>query len=465
MNNPKITVYITSYNYEKYIEKAIQSVLHQTLQDFELLIFDDGSTDNSREIIKKYENHPKIKVIYQENQGMPKTCNKALGMAQGDYIIRLDADDYFDENILLVLSHILDTKPDVGLVYPDYFEIDENNHLTNFVRRKKLGKESKHMDLPAHGACTMIRKKCLDEIGGYSEDIKCQDGYDLWIKFIQKFEPYNVNVPLFYYRKHSQSSTTHSKKILETRKVIKNKFVEKNNIQKKTCLIIPIRRNSRIYEDLPLKKINNKHLMDYVIDEAVKTGVDKVIVTTEDQEIAEIIKNKGLDVIVRPKELSGIGTPIEPTVNFVLENLEKNKGFIPDIVGVLFFTSPLIKSKHLQEAINTLIIYNADSVVSVTENSRLHYNHDQFGLRPLFQKRAIKDEREFLYEESGAFIFSKRNVVSKDKFVGQKISHVILTENESIDIENKFTYWLVEQILKNKEQVEKLDIQGIMRGV
>ena len=192
----KITVYIASYNYEKYIEEAINSVLDQTFQDFELLIFDDGSTDDTRKILKKYEKHKKIKIIYQENCGLPKTANKAIKTSNGEYIIRLDADDYFDENILLVLSSILENKKEIGLVYPDYYEINSSGNVIKIVKRKKIGKESRLLDLPAHGACTLIRKKCLEEIGGYNEEVKYQDGYDLWINFIQKFKPYNVNLQL-----------------------------------------------------------------------------------------------------------------------------------------------------------------------------------------------------------------------------------------------------------------------------
>ncbi len=460
----KITVYITSYNYGNYLDKAIKSVLDQTYQDFELLIFDDGSTDNTKEILKKYEDHSKIKIIYQENKGMPKTCNRALQMSNGEYIIRLDADDYFDENILLVLSNVLDIRSNVSLVYPDYYEIDSSGNVIGLVRRKKIVEEANLLDLPAHGAGTMIRKDCLKDLGGYNETISCQDGYDLWVRFIQKYKPENVNLPLFYYRKHSDSLTTNSKKILETRKDIKNKFVEDNGVKKKTCIIIPIRRKSVICENLPLKIINGKRLMEYAIDEAVKTSVDKVVVTTEDEVISEIAKSKDINVIMRPKELGEFNIPIEPTILFVLEHLSKKEQFVPDIVGVFYITSPLIKSKHLREAINTLIIYDADSVISVKENARLHYIHDKFGLKPLFNKRALKQERDFLYEESGGFVFSKKDIINKENMVGKSISHVILTDEEGIDIEDKFTYWLVEQILKNRSVIEKMNNQKIARG-
>ena len=126
---PLVTVYITNHNYGRYVEQAIQSVLRQTLRDFELIIIDDGSTDNSREIIERYADHEQIVTIYQQNKGLNVTNNIALRAARGRYLMRLDADDYLDENALMVLAGVLERNPDVGLVFPDYFPVSYT-HLT-----------------------------------------------------------------------------------------------------------------------------------------------------------------------------------------------------------------------------------------------------------------------------------------------------------------------------------------------
>jgi len=183
----KVTVYIPCYNYASFVDRAIRSVIAQTMSDWELIIINDGSTDNTSEIVSKYRDQPKIRIVEQENKGLTISNNIALRLANGKYIIRLDADDYFDENILSILSNILDTKPEVGLVFPDYYHIDENGEIIEIVRRKKIREEVELLDLPAHGACTMIRKRCLIELKGYEEEFSCQDGYELWIKFINKF--------------------------------------------------------------------------------------------------------------------------------------------------------------------------------------------------------------------------------------------------------------------------------------
>ena len=186
---PKISVYIPTYNYGRFLDTAIQSVLKQTLDDWELIVIDDGSTDDTPEILTTYRTHPKIRILRQENRGLNVTNNVALRIARGEYLLRLDADDFLDENILLVLSHVLDTKPEVGLVYPDYYRVDEQGEIIEIVRRKKIGEEVDLLDLPAHGACTMIRKEVLVEIGGYFEEFDRQDGYGMWLKFIEKAPP------------------------------------------------------------------------------------------------------------------------------------------------------------------------------------------------------------------------------------------------------------------------------------
>ena len=122
--SPLISVYITNYNYARFLKKAIDSVLSQSFHDFELLIIDDGSTDDSKNIIEGYASNPKIKIIYQHNKGLNVTNNIAIRAASGKYIIRLDADDYFVSNALEQMSGKLEANPELGMVFPNYYYID-----------------------------------------------------------------------------------------------------------------------------------------------------------------------------------------------------------------------------------------------------------------------------------------------------------------------------------------------------
>ena len=212
--NPKVTVYIPTYNYGRYLKKSIESVLFQTMNEWELIIIDDGSTDNTQKILTEYSKNPRIKIIKQKNKGLLVSSNIALRLSNGEYIIRLDADDLLDENALLVMSNKLDSMQEIALVYPDYYTMDKNGEIIDIVRQRKIDVEMKLLDIAAHGACAMIRKKCLIEIGGYDEFYSCQDGYYTWLKFIKKYKVLNVNVPLFYYRQHPESLSKNKKKIL-----------------------------------------------------------------------------------------------------------------------------------------------------------------------------------------------------------------------------------------------------------
>jgi glycosyltransferase involved in cell wall biosynthesis len=265
---PKITVYTPTYNCAKYLKEAIDSIIKQTYQDFELIIIDDASTDETPRVLKEYANNPKVKIIKNENNlGFVKTAIKAIKLAKGEYIMRVDADDYLDENALFVMANILDKHPEFGMVYPDYFEIDEKGNIIDYFRKNKLREEITLLDLPANGACTLMRKSCYLAIVGYRQDIRMQDKYDLWIKFLQKFEPYNVNLPLFYYRRHGGNISNNTKKILQTRRYIKEKFVEEKYKEKKLKIlaIIPARFRSSIYPDFPLRKLAGKPVIYYPI--------------------------------------------------------------------------------------------------------------------------------------------------------------------------------------------------------
>ena len=161
---PLVSVYITNHNYGSYLKKAIQSVLNQTLKNFELIIIDDGSTDNSKKIINSYKKNNKIIKIFQKNRGLTVSNNLALRLSKGKYIMRLDADDWLDNNALEVMSNTLERSPNIGLVFPDYFEVDRSGRIINLVRRHDF-KKVKLRDQPAHGACTLIRKDCLEKSG------------------------------------------------------------------------------------------------------------------------------------------------------------------------------------------------------------------------------------------------------------------------------------------------------------
>ena len=135
---PKVTVVIPVYNREKYVCEAIESVLDQTFADFELLVIDDGSTDRSREAVQSYHD-PRIRLMSNEkNEGIPKTRNKGIGLARGEYLAFLDSDDRAYPERLAKQVAFLDRHPDYAAVGAWIDWMDEEGRPLGRIKRKAV---------------------------------------------------------------------------------------------------------------------------------------------------------------------------------------------------------------------------------------------------------------------------------------------------------------------------------------
>ena len=148
----KVTVYIPCRDYGRFLDQAVASVASQTFRAWELLIIDDGSGDQTADVAKRWAVRDKrIRFLrHESSRGLPACGNVALDHAKGDYIMRLDADDYLDESALLVLASYLDQHPDIMLVYPNYVITDMNGRHLGIEHRKRVGTEAELLDLPSH---------------------------------------------------------------------------------------------------------------------------------------------------------------------------------------------------------------------------------------------------------------------------------------------------------------------------
>ena len=380
--DPLITVYITNYNYGKYIKKAINSVLNQTFKDYELIIIDDGSIDKSVKIIKEFQNKKNIKIIFQKNKGLVVSNNLALRLSKAKYIMRLDSDDWLDPHALEIMSNILERDKKISLIFPDYYEVDKNGKILRQVRRHNF-KKVKLLDQPAHGACTMIRKENLMDIGGYDEEFNCQDGYYLWLKFIKKYVVRNVNLPLFYYRQHEKSLTKNNKKILFNRSKIISKLQNREK-KKKILAILPIRGLKLNPNSLVLKRLKNKPLVFFTIESILASKlIDKLAVTSPDNQLLNIIKKKYKKKIItikRPEEFGLINTELEKTIKHTLKKIKK-KNIRFDYIMHSSFRTPFISSQVIEDGINTLQLFNSDKIICVTQETHRYFKHDGSGLK------------------------------------------------------------------------------------
>lgn len=187
---PKISVIIPTYNCGKYIPEAIDSVLSQTYKDLEIIVIDDGSTDNTKEVLKKYEG--KIRYICRERGGVSKARNSGLKIASGQYIAFLDADDIWLPEKLEKQTAFLSENKEVDFVACDLVLFDENGALdgTYFGRSGfeyslkvidngfKIVLEKNFCNLSA----ALIRKRSHDKIGLFDDRIVCGEDLDLFLR-------------------------------------------------------------------------------------------------------------------------------------------------------------------------------------------------------------------------------------------------------------------------------------------
>lgn len=216
MPTPKVSVIIPTYNYGQYIDKSIDSVLSQTYRDFEIIVVDDGSTDNTKTIIEtKYRD--KVKYIYQENSGAPAARNQGLREAKGDFIVFLDADDWFAPENLEYKVNILENNVDVGWVYSDWHYVNEEGTIVDkgsdrfsFCNRKLEGDISSELFSAGNYITTdsvLIRKACIERVGGFDESLPALQDYDLWLRISLSFPVKFLNMGLSYSLIHPDSIT------------------------------------------------------------------------------------------------------------------------------------------------------------------------------------------------------------------------------------------------------------------
>ena len=183
---PLVTVYIVNHNYGKYLQQSIDSVLDQSYKNIQLIIIDNGSKDNSKNILKKL-NPSLASIIFQKNKGLIAANNLAIRMSKGSFVMRLDADDWLRKDAIQIMVNEFKKENKLGLVFPNYYETDQFGNIIKQIKRHDFKKVTL-MDQPAHGACTMFKKDLIEKVGFYDEEFNCQDGFDIWLKFIKKYK-------------------------------------------------------------------------------------------------------------------------------------------------------------------------------------------------------------------------------------------------------------------------------------
>jgi glycosyltransferase involved in cell wall biosynthesis len=201
----KVSVVIPCYNSAPYLPEAVESVLNQTLKEIEIIVVNDGSVDNTREvaeaIIEENINYH-IRLINQDDSGLASARNRGIAEAQGQYIIPLDADDLIAPTMLEECSSILDEETDISLVYTDRQDFGE---IEKIWRAGKYDlSHLKYFNQIYY--CALFRKQIWEEIGGYRTNISGCDDWDFWIAAAARgYQGYHITKPLLKYRRRKKS--------------------------------------------------------------------------------------------------------------------------------------------------------------------------------------------------------------------------------------------------------------------
>lgn len=433
---PLITIYIPSHNYGKYVGNAIESVLRQSYRNWELIIIDDGSTDDSSEIINLYRGDKRISIYRTERIGLPKVCNFAIQKAHGEYIIRLDGDDIFDDNILLVLSVYLNQHHDVAMVFPDYYLIDDLGEIFALDKRHAVNDINNVVDIPPHGACTMIRKSILIQYGGYREDLGAQDGFDLWSRIKDRHKIANVNLPLFYYRKHGNNLTANTNKILVARRQIKkDAILDKLKGARPIVAVIPCRENYDFVKDLWKLSIKGRSLLERGIEICLQSSnIDRVIVACDNPEAENVVNSfsdSRLSFSIRDTRETIRSASIVP----VLEKLVR--AFDPDLSGVTvvrYIQTPFVTSETLDEAITSLLMHDVNSACGVERLTATIFRKTARGLEPLNKIGILNTDFDHFFKDANTFTALRSKILKSGALHGSTSVYFEVTPKESFFI-------------------------------
>jgi glycosyltransferase involved in cell wall biosynthesis len=223
-DTPTISVLMSVYNGQQFLAEAIESILAQTLGDFEFLIIDDGSKDASAQMVRGYEQKDKrITFLSRPNKGLTKTLNEMLAMSRGEFIARMDCDDVAMPGRFEVQVRALRDDPGLACVGGNFQLIDGQGRLLTTLRPPPDDAAIQKQALAGHGAichpAAMIRRESLIRINGYDEEFKIAQDLDLWLRLGEVGKLANVPSTVLKFRLHEGS-------VSETKRVEQRKFAQ-----------------------------------------------------------------------------------------------------------------------------------------------------------------------------------------------------------------------------------------------
>lgn len=216
-----ISIVLPTFNGEKYIEKAIIEILHQTYTDFELIIVNDCSTDSTPKIISQYAGKDdRIKVVNNiSNQKLPRSLNIGFAQARGEFFTWTSDDNFYHKDALEKMISYLLENPAKDIVYAPYHYIDENDNLISYSEQID-GDVDKLYEGNVIGACFLYKREVHEKLNGYDVEQFLVEDYDFWLRALRHFNYGFIDECLYEYRLHENSLTSQKSSLIESGRIL-----------------------------------------------------------------------------------------------------------------------------------------------------------------------------------------------------------------------------------------------------
>lgn len=209
----QLSVVIPAYNYARFLPEAIESVLAQTLSSLELIVVDDGSTDETKQVVERFDD-PRVRYVWQSNQGLSAARNTGIREARGELVAFLDADDRWRPDFAeTVVARFEKCGPDFGMICTGFSRIDENGralpenrHLTADGRwNAEISAREFCLRNQPISSSVVIRRAVFEECGMFDTTMRSSEDRDMWIRIASRYRCWAIDQPLVQLRKHSKS--------------------------------------------------------------------------------------------------------------------------------------------------------------------------------------------------------------------------------------------------------------------
>jgi len=229
---PLVSVVVPCYNHEKYVKETIESIINQTYKNIELIVIDDGSKDNSVNIIDNLQKEYNFTFIHRANKGLSSTLNEAISLSKGKYITVCASDDMYLYNKITTQVEFMENNPNLGMCFGKVIVFDDfSNEKFLDIPNTKGGwifndLIVNNFFIPA--ISVLIKKEVLNKVGLFDESLWVED-WDMWLRISNKYEVGFINEYFAYYRQHDSNSSKQGWKLYKAKKQALNKWNNLDN--------------------------------------------------------------------------------------------------------------------------------------------------------------------------------------------------------------------------------------------